>query len=238
VVFLDEPTGGVDPEARRMFWDVIDDLSTAGTTVFVTTHYMDEAERCHRVALMHAGKLLALDTLPGLKRAFRGAQVIEVACSRPAAAIVQLQGLDGVSDAALFGDRLHVVVEDPGAADTVRTRLEQTGHGPVQIRRVVPSLEGCLHPRHPGSREREGSMIRRLAAVAVKELLQLRRDWRTALTLLGMPVLLLLIYGYALSFDVEHVRLAVLDRSGTSASRSVVEGFFSSGYFERVATVP
>ena len=66
VVFLDEPTGGVDPEARRTFWDLIDDLSAEGVTVFVTTHYMDEAERCHRVALMHAGKLLALDTIPRL----------------------------------------------------------------------------------------------------------------------------------------------------------------------------
>jgi ABC-2 type transport system ATP-binding protein len=67
LVFLDEPTGGVDPEARRRFWDLIDGLSDAGTTIFVTTHYMDEAERCHRVALMHAGRLLALDTVPGLK---------------------------------------------------------------------------------------------------------------------------------------------------------------------------
>lgn len=80
-------------------------------------------------------------------------------------------------------------------------------------------------------------MIRRMAAMAVKELLQLRRDWRTAATLLGMPVLLLLIYGYALSFDVEDVRLAVLDRSGSRASRDVVEAFLASGYFERVATV-
>lgn len=80
-------------------------------------------------------------------------------------------------------------------------------------------------------------MIRRLAAVGVKELLQLRRDWRTALTLLGMPVVLLLIYGYALSFDVENVRLAVLDRSGTRTSREVVEAFLASGYFQRVATV-
>jgi len=141
VVFLDEPTGGVDPEARRLFWDVIDDLSAAGTTVFVTTHYMDEAERCHRVALMHAGKLLALDDLPGLKGGFGDAAVLEVECSEPAAAIARLDGVGGVSDAALFGDRLHVVVEDEALGDAVRGRLEDAGHGPVEARRVTPSLE-------------------------------------------------------------------------------------------------
>jgi len=141
VVFLDEPTGGVDPEARRLFWDVIDDLSAAGTTVFVTTHYMDEAERCHRVALMHAGELLALDDLPGLKGGFGDAAVLEVECAEPAAAIARLDGIDGVSDAALFGDRLHVVVEDEALAAAVRERLEEAGHGPVEARRVAPSLE-------------------------------------------------------------------------------------------------
>jgi ABC-2 type transport system ATP-binding protein len=70
VVFLDEPTAGVDPEARRTFWDLIDELAASGKTVFVSTHSMDEAERCHRVALVHAGRLLALDTVPKLKSVF------------------------------------------------------------------------------------------------------------------------------------------------------------------------
>ena len=141
VVFLDEPTGGVDPEARRVFWDVIDDLSAADTTVFVTTHYMDEAERCHRVALMHAGRLLALDDLPGLRTTFDRAAVLEVSCSRPAAAIARLEELGGVSDAALFGDRLHVVAEREDLAGAVREQLESAGHEPVEVRRVAPSLE-------------------------------------------------------------------------------------------------
>jgi len=81
VVFLDEPTGGVDPEARRRFWDLIDELSAAGTTVFVTTHSMDEAERCHRVALMHAGRLLALDTPTRLKAGFAAGTVLEIGCA-------------------------------------------------------------------------------------------------------------------------------------------------------------
>jgi ABC-2 type transport system permease protein len=81
-------------------------------------------------------------------------------------------------------------------------------------------------------------VIRRTLAIAVKELLQLRRDPRTALTLLGMPVALLFIYGYALSFDVQHIRLAVVDQDGTRAAREVVQSFLRSGYFDLVATLP
>ncbi len=141
VVFLDEPTGGVDPEARRRFWDLIDDLSAAGVTVFVTTHYMDEAERCHRVALMHAGKLLALDTIPRLKEIFTPGSVLEVECSSAARALETLETHPGVIDAALFGEHLHAVVESPEVAATIQIRLDDQGFGPVSLRPVAPSLE-------------------------------------------------------------------------------------------------
>jgi ABC-2 type transport system ATP-binding protein len=141
VVFLDEPTGGVDPEARRAFWDLIDDLSAQGTTVFVTTHYMDEAERCHRVALMHAGKLLALDSVPALKRSHSAGAVLEVECPRAPQALIALEELPGISDAALFGDRLHAVVADPAMAQQVERGLADAGFGPVAARTIEPSLE-------------------------------------------------------------------------------------------------
>jgi len=141
VVFLDEPTGGVDPEARRAFWDLIDDLSAQGTTVFVTTHYMDEAERCHRVALMHAGRLLALDSVPALKRAFSSGAVLEVECARAPQALTALESLPGISDAALFGDRLHAVVADPAMAPQVEAGLAGAGFAPVAVRIIDPSLE-------------------------------------------------------------------------------------------------
>ncbi|MEP0775046.1 MAG: ABC transporter ATP-binding protein, partial [Acidobacteriota bacterium] len=95
IVFLDEPTGGVDPAARRRFWDLIDALATAGTTVFVTTHYLDEAERCHRVALMHAGRLVALDTPERLKAEFPPGTVLEIRTPRPALALAALQDAPG-----------------------------------------------------------------------------------------------------------------------------------------------
>ena len=141
VVFLDEPTGGVDPEARRRFWDLIDDLSAEGTTVFVTTHSMDEAERCHRVALMHAGRLLALDSVAALKRTFGGDGVLEVECPRPARALEVLEGVPGVSDAALFGNLLHAVTEHPEQAADVERRLTEAGFDPVVVRTIPPSLE-------------------------------------------------------------------------------------------------
>jgi len=141
VVFLDEPTGGVDPEARRSFWDLIDDLSAEGVTVFVTTHYMDEAERCHRVALMHAGKLLALDTIPRLKKVFASGSVLDIECRDAARALEHLEDLPGVLDAALFGSHLHAVIAHPEVEQTIASHLEDGGFAPVTPQQVEPSLE-------------------------------------------------------------------------------------------------
>ena len=141
LVFLDEPTGGVDPEARRRFWDLIDGLSAAGTTIFVTTHYMDEAERCHRVALMHAGRLLALDTVPGLKTVFPAGSVVEVSCPRAAQALAVLDQLPGVLEAALFGERLHVALVEPGSGSALEQRLGGSGFSPVTVQPITPTLE-------------------------------------------------------------------------------------------------
>jgi ABC-2 type transport system ATP-binding protein len=102
---------------------------------------MDEAERCHRVALMHAGRLLALDSVPRLKRVFAADSVLEVTCPRPARALLVLEGIPGVSDAALFGDRLHAVVDEPGLRRAVESELSGAGFNPVTVRAIPPSLE-------------------------------------------------------------------------------------------------
>jgi ABC-2 type transport system ATP-binding protein len=141
VVFLDEPTGGVDPSARRRFWDLIDELAAGGTTVFVTTHYMDEAERCHRVALMHAGRLIGLDSIPALKRVFPADSIVEISCPRCAQALRALEALPSVSEVALFGDRLHAVLEHPGGAEELRSALADRGFEPARVRPILPSLE-------------------------------------------------------------------------------------------------
>lgn len=143
-VFLDEPTGGVDPEARRRFWDLIDDLSAGGTTVFVTTHSMDEAERCHRVALMHAGRLLALDTVPRLKGVFAPDTVIEIRCRRAAQALDRVEEMAGVLEAALFGDTLHAVLDRPERAGEIAAGLTNGGFGPVAVTPAAPTLEDAF----------------------------------------------------------------------------------------------
>src|SRR3989442_4001361 len=103
IVFLDEPTGGVDPVSRRDFWRLIDDLSHAGTTVLVTTHYLDEAERCDRVAIIHAGKLAALGAIADLKATFRDRPILEIRASDPVAAMSALDRLPFVEKTSLFG---------------------------------------------------------------------------------------------------------------------------------------
>jgi ABC-2 type transport system ATP-binding protein len=102
---------------------------------------MDEAERCHRVALMHAGRLLALDTIAELKQIFTPGTVLEVECGDAPRALASLETLPGVIDAALFGEHLHAVVEDPEVATTIQSFLAGKGFTSVSVRHVVPSLE-------------------------------------------------------------------------------------------------
>jgi ABC-2 type transport system ATP-binding protein len=142
VLFLDEPTGGVDPLSRRSFWELIDGLAGRGTTVLVTTHYMDDAEHCARLALMHAGKLVALGSVEALREVFAGKLVLEVSCRRPLDAAALLEQTLGEAEVAVFGTRLHVILpRDPAAERGLAESLERHGHGPVGIEEVVPSLE-------------------------------------------------------------------------------------------------
>ena len=142
IVFLDEPTSGVDPIARAAFWDLIRDLSRTGHTIFVSTHYMDEAENCHRLALMNRGKVVALGTPVELKRNLGGHSLLRLDTSAPLDTMRAIEGLDGILDVAVFGGGLHVVVDNPEAArKTIRQALAA---GNIEIRRlesITPSLE-------------------------------------------------------------------------------------------------
>ena len=142
VVFLDEPTGGVDPLSRRRFWQLIDAMAGEGVTLIVTTHYLDEAERCDRIALMHAGKLVALGTVPELKDVFAGRVMLEVGCPNFLEAQASLESLPGVLEAVVFGTKLHVVVADAAEGRrAIEERLTRDGNVPVTVERIVPSLE-------------------------------------------------------------------------------------------------
>src|SRR5258706_1404485 len=116
ILFLDEPTSGVDPIARRGFWDLIYQLSEAGRTVFVSTHYMEEAEYCHRVALMYRGRIIALGSPQSLKDERRSRPLLELISSDLFESMRIVQSLPGALDVAVFGGGLHITVDDETAA--------------------------------------------------------------------------------------------------------------------------
>ncbi|MEW6681353.1 MAG: ABC transporter ATP-binding protein [Nitrospirota bacterium] len=141
ILFLDEPTSGVDPLSRRAFWELINSLTDEGITVFVSTHYMEEAEYCHRLALMNRGRLIALDTPAALRRAMRD-PLLEVCTDRSPKTVEALQGMPGVLEVAMFGRAVHVVVEDEGQARRmIPERLAAHNVTVRGIERIEPSLE-------------------------------------------------------------------------------------------------
>ena len=142
ILFLDEPTSGVDPIARRSFWDLIYQLAEAGHTVLVTTHYMDEAEYCHRLALIYRGKLIALGLPDALKKDLHSHKLLQLETSDLLATMRAMEAEPGVLDVAVFGAGLHVTVDDVAAStERIRRVLEQQH---IQIRRleaIQPSME-------------------------------------------------------------------------------------------------
>ncbi|MCJ7501639.1 MAG: ABC transporter ATP-binding protein [Acidobacteriia bacterium] len=142
IIFLDEPTSGVDPISRRRFWDLIYELAGRGVTVFVTTHYMDEAEYCDRIALIYRGELIAMGSPEVLKTELMPEEVLEVLCQRPQDAMGEIEKVPGVKEVALFGKGLHVVAEDGEAtAAMVRSLLKERGYEIARVEKIVPSLE-------------------------------------------------------------------------------------------------
>ena len=142
IVFLDEPTGGVDPVSRRQFWRLIDHLSRSGTTVLVTTHYLDEAEHCHRIAVMNAGRLAALGTTRELKGIFETRPIVEVQAGSALAAMRALEAMPEVEKTSLFGTAVHAVLRSPNV-DLARlgAGLSAAGVAATSIVPVEPSLE-------------------------------------------------------------------------------------------------
>ena len=142
LLFLDEPTSGVDPVARREFWDLIYQLASQGTTIFITTHYMDEAEHCNRVAFMYRGKLLAFDTPAGLKAEYLQGAAWDLDANPLLEAVETLSSTEGIAQASLHGDRAHVIIK--GKAWTpkrLQARLEENGIKVHAVEPVESSLE-------------------------------------------------------------------------------------------------
>lgn len=142
ILFLDEPTSGVDPNSRRQFWDLIYDLSSRGVTVFVTTHYMEESEYCDRLGIIYRGELIALGTPRELKTQHMPEAVLELDVARPNDAMAVLERLPEIKEVALFGKGLHVVATDASAADgAIRAALARDDFSLARLERITPTLE-------------------------------------------------------------------------------------------------
>ena len=142
IVFLDEPTSGVDPLSRRQFWEMIHEMVAEGVTVLVTTHYMDEAEYCNRLVLIDRGRIVAAGSPLELKQRHLAGELLAVECDQLGRALDLLQAAPGVSDAAIFGNGLHLVVASAGEAMAgVPAFLAGHGIGVSRIEPIRPSLE-------------------------------------------------------------------------------------------------
>jgi ABC-2 type transport system ATP-binding protein len=144
IIFLDEPTTGVDPVSRRDFWKILQSLLRQGITIVMSTPYLDEAERCTRVALMHRGQIMRLDAPSALKSSMVG-DVLEIVCDRVRDAFALLKANPAAREVQAFGDRLNVIVGNAGReAASLRGSLESAGIGVKGLREIEPSLENVF----------------------------------------------------------------------------------------------
>ena len=143
IVFLDEPTSGVDPISRRGFWELINDLSDEGTTVFVTTHYLEEAEFCNNILLIDAGKLIAEGNSKELKTKYLSGSILEIECERVVDALDILQQQDFVDETSIFGNNIHININAKYKnEETIKYILTEQNSIPVHnINKIVPTLE-------------------------------------------------------------------------------------------------
>jgi ABC-2 type transport system ATP-binding protein len=142
MLFLDEPTAGVDPISRRAFWSLLYELAEGGTTIMVTTHYMDEAEHCQSLAFIQRGRLVTMGSPQEIKDGEMRGQVLEVDCDSPDVAIPTLRQLGLFEEVALYGALVHVVTQDPDAHHTlIEQVLRDKGVQVTAIDRIAPSLE-------------------------------------------------------------------------------------------------
>ena len=153
MLFLDEPTAGVDPLSRRTFWNLLYEQAAAGVTILVTTHYMDEAENCQALAFIQRGRLVASGSPQEIKETQMHSQVLEVTCDQPDAAVVALRRLGIFEEVALYGAQLHVITPDAAARQAVVTQtLTAAAVHVLALAVIPPSLEDVFIASVGGAR--------------------------------------------------------------------------------------
>lgn len=268
ILFLDEPTAGIDPVARRQLWDLLFELSAQGVTLFVTTHYMDEAERCTDVGYIYMSRLLVLgkpDELKSLPQVTpAGTRRYELRLPHPAQHLTELRSFPGVLDATLFGETVHMMVEDRITPAILEAELKVPGDS-LDIREIPPTLEDVfvtltrnaeankasqvpaqaqgLHSLGPlnqetlpprSTNERRGRTTDGLFAVMVKEFYHIRRQPSTIFFMLVVPVMQTMIFGYAIDTQIENIPTVVLNMDGRAQSRQLVDSFVNTRRFKLV----
>jgi ABC-2 type transport system ATP-binding protein len=157
VLFLDEPTSGVDPMARGTFWNLIREMARMGHTIFVSTHYMDEAEYCHRLALMYRGRVIALGAPEELRAEMNTRTLLQLDTAAPLDTMRALENTPGIGDVAVFGGGLHVVADDPESGiQTIRSRLSEKGIAIRTLEKILPSLEDIFVALIEAEERKEG----------------------------------------------------------------------------------
>jgi ABC-2 type transport system ATP-binding protein len=142
IVFLDEPTSGVDPISRRNFWELINELSAGGTTILVTTHYLEEAEYCNNIILINAGKLIAEGNSKVLKTEYIKNPIFEIECDKVVDSLELMEKQKFVDETSIFGNQIHIIVNDQFInEDQIRSALVQKNINVKRIDRIVPTLE-------------------------------------------------------------------------------------------------
>jgi drug efflux transport system permease protein/drug efflux transport system ATP-binding protein len=208
VLFLDEPTSGVDPITRRQFWLQINSLVEKGVTVMVTTHFMDEAEYCDRIGLVYRGKLIALDTPDALKRSVRSPDLPEPTMEQTFIRIIQ-----------------QFDTADEHSFNQIDTQIEQRGQ---------PQMPTLTEP--PMNSRAKKFSGRRLGALVRKELIQIVNDPSSILIAFILPVMLLFLFGYAVSLDSTRIRVGVVMEERTPESESLLVSLRNSAYLDVTAS--
>jgi len=227
VLFLDEPTAGVDPASRRLFWDWIYQLAKGGTTILVTTHYMDEAARCTRLAFLSRGHLIAVGTQDEITRQFGQESIEDV--------FIELQRRDeGKADDGGRATGDGEKAQNPRDAYTA----EEASRGLLPSP-VAPRPSPAVRPPPPVARRPSPSKpsSRSLSPMLWKEFVQMRRDRFTLGMMIGLPAIQLLLFGFAIRTEVRHLPTVVLDQSRTTESRAFVDAVRNTGNFDIVGSI-
>jgi ribosome-dependent ATPase len=259
LVFLDEPTAGIDPVARRDLWDLLFHLASQGKTLFVTTHYMDEAERCSHVGYIHMSKLIVHGAPDDLRRLPAvtpdGARRFELEAPDPPRALRTLKAAPGVRDATLFGRTIHLLL-DPSlppeqvpplvGASTPLTPIDASledvfvmlGRSPTPSPPPPPPPSPPPSPSpSPSPSPERPRAFQGFAAILLKELLHVRRDPAALFFMVLIPVLQTIIFGYALDTEVEHIPFVVLDEDHSRDSQRLVEAMINARTFRLLERV-